>query len=513
VADAGPSTHVHDHDHPHDHHHDHHHDHDNDFPDDVDSPLWDSERIELTSVGIDIGSATTNVMFSTIELRRAGSELSSRYVTVSREVFYASPPRLTPYASGLSIDEVALGAIVDMAFAEAGLSASEVDTGAVLLTGEATRRRNARAIGDLFASRSGSFVCAMAGHDIEAELAAYGSGAVALSRDLGVRLLNIDIGGGTTKFTVVDRGAVVSTAALHVGGRLVAYEDGHIVRVEPLAQQVAARLGFDWQVGAPIGAEELTEVAAWMVGTIVQVAGGRSPDEAGMSMMLSGAPAPADDYDRVLLSGGVAEYLVGDSTDVGDLGRYLAAELARRSGDLPARLEAAQRRISATVVGASQYTVQVSGNTIHLSDKGVLPLSNVRALALPPIPDGDIDSNEIAEAIAASLKRLGLHHDDDVAIAFTWAGAPSHRRLDAFLDGVERGLAERTAHGSVTCLVMDGDVGRSLGWLLAQERGHAAPVVSIDGLSLSDFDFVDIGALMPKSGTVPVSVKSLLFHL
>jgi ethanolamine utilization protein EutA len=501
----------HHHDHPgHDHDGDGHHHHDDEFPEaEEDSPLWDTERVALTSVGIDIGSATTNVMFSAIELRRQGAELSSRYVPVSREVLYASPPALTPYAGGLEIDEAALGEIIDAAYAAADLKSSDVDTGAVLLTGEATRRRNAAAIGAMFAARGGSFVCAMAGHELEAELAAYGSGAVAASAESGSRLLSMDIGGGTTKLTVIEAGQLASTAAVHVGGRLVAYAGERIVRVEPVAQRAAARLGFDWQVGGPVTGDQLASVAAYLVEALVRVAGGAAP--ADPELLLAGRPVSLA-VDKVVVSGGVAEYLTGGSTG-DDLGPYLAAELRRRAGELPGALEPAARRISATVIGASQYTIQVSGNTIFLSDKELLPLANVRAVRLPDLPDGEIDPGAVALAIAAGLGRLQVPESDDVAVAVKWAGPPSHRRMAAFLAGVQAGLADRAADGRPTCLVVDGDVGRSLGWLLATELGHRAPVVSIDGVSLSDFDFVDIGSLQPKSGTVPVSIKTMLYHL
>src|SRR6202000_67449 len=119
--------------------------------------------------------------------------------------------------------------------------------------------------------------------------------------------------------------------------------------------------------------------------------------------------------------------------------------------------------------------------------------------------------------IEAGLRRLRVPESDDVAVAVKWAGPPSHRRMAAFLSGVQAGLAHRVGGGRAgarpTCRVVDGDVGRSLGWLLATELGHPVPVVSIDGVSLSDFDFVDIGRLQPKSSTVPVSIKTMIYHL
>lgn len=116
---------------------------------------------------------------------------------------------------------------------------------------------------------------------------------------------------------------------------------------------------------------------------------------------------------------------------------------------------------------------------------------------------GDIDREAVAEALAAGLATSQLRSCDDVAVAFTWARPPSFWRMDAFLADVHDALAERTAAGKPTCLVKEGDLGRSLRRLLSSEQDHPVPVISVDGVSLSDFDFVDIGALMPKSGTVP----------
>src|SRR6185369_16043227 len=200
------------------------HDHDHDDPggeyDPTESSLWAQDNITLLSVGIDIGSAGTQVIFSRVQLRRLSEELTSRYFVVSRETLHQSPVTLTPYLSEERIDDAQIGTIIDSAYEAAGIHPDEVDTGAVILTGEALRRENAQAIAEVLADVGGEFVCATAGHHMEAMLAAYGSGAAKASNTRGVPLLNIDIGGGTTKLALVERGNVVRTAALHVGGRL-----------------------------------------------------------------------------------------------------------------------------------------------------------------------------------------------------------------------------------------------------------------------------------------------------
>src|ERR1700761_5286299 len=208
--------------HQHDADSDHDHDHDYDFEnDDVpleDNPLWRQDFVSLMTVGIDIGSSGTQVIFSRVNLRRMGEDLTSRYYVVSRETLFQSPVALTPYQSEERIDDAALGAIIDDAYAGANLHPDKIDTGAVILTGEALRRENAQGIARILSEQGGEFVCATAGHHMESLLAAFGSGASRVSHDENKRILNIDIGGGTTKLALVEKGFVTATAAVHIGG-------------------------------------------------------------------------------------------------------------------------------------------------------------------------------------------------------------------------------------------------------------------------------------------------------
>ena len=163
------------------HQHDADSDHDHDeFESDgplEENPLWIADHVTLTSVGIDIGSSGTQVIFSKINLRRLSEDLTSRYFVVSRETLFLSPVSLTPYQSETRIDDAALQKIIADAYTGAGLAAKDVDTGAVILTGEALRRENAESISGMLAAGGGDFVCATAGHHMESMLAAYGSGA------------------------------------------------------------------------------------------------------------------------------------------------------------------------------------------------------------------------------------------------------------------------------------------------------------------------------------------------
>src|SRR5437879_4206086 len=186
---------------------------------------WALDNVELTTVGVDLGSSTSHLLFARLHLQRLTQSLSSRFVVVQREVLHRSPIILTPYRplTGL-IDVEALEQFVHAAYAEANLTPKEVDTGAVILTGAALERANARAVAELFAGEGGKFVCASAGHNLEGILAANGSGAAALSHQLDQTLLHVDVGGGTTKLALLHDGEVLSTAAIHVGGRLIAFD-------------------------------------------------------------------------------------------------------------------------------------------------------------------------------------------------------------------------------------------------------------------------------------------------
>src|SRR5215218_7046208 len=251
---------------------DHDHDHfefDDDGPLDQ-NPIWLQDHVTLVSVGIDIGSAGTQVIFSRINLRRYGEDLTSRYYVVSRETLYQSPVALTPYSSEERIDDAGLGKIIDDAYAGAGLHPDQIDTGAVILTGEALRRENAEGIAKILSEQGGEFVCATAGHHMESMLAAYGSGASRVSNAENKRILNIDIGGGTTKLALVEKGHVIATAAFHVGGRLqVVDEKGQIVRLDPAGRHHARQAGFEWNKGDFIDPNLLEKVADTMAGELV----------------------------------------------------------------------------------------------------------------------------------------------------------------------------------------------------------------------------------------------------
>ncbi|MEW2347924.1 ethanolamine ammonia-lyase reactivating factor EutA [Streptomyces sp. NPDC006684] len=496
---------------------DHDHDHD-DVPGAIEeNPIWQQDNVILRSVGMDIGSSGTQVVFSRLHLRRIGEELTSRYLVVRRETDYRSPVSLTPYASAEHIDAAALGGIIDAAYAQAGTTPEAIDTGVVILTGEALRRDNARAVGEVLAERGGELVTASAGHHMEAMLAAYGSGAARTSYEQGLRLLCVDIGGGTTKLAVVDRGRITATAALHIGGRLqVTDAEDRIVRLDPAGAAHARRAGFDWRLGGRASAREREQVAAHMADALVTALSGRTDPDVD-ALYLTAPPGPLGRLDGVVFSGGVAEYVYDRQREsFGDLGLPLGRALRRRvdSGALPLRLLPAGECIRATALGASEYSVQLSGNTGHLSDPdALLPRRNLPVVR-PALDLGGeaVDAERVARAVREALRAADLAPTGPEAVlALAWRGLPAYPRLAALARGLRAGLAERIEAGLPVHLVLDGDVAMTLGRLLREECGVEGPLLVLDGLRLGALDYVDLGKVRHPSRTVPVTVKSLVF--
>ncbi|MEA3106568.1 MAG: ethanolamine utilization protein EutA [Gammaproteobacteria bacterium] len=480
------------------------------------NPIWIQDHVSLTSVGIDIGSSGTQVIFSQLNLRRLGEDLSSHYFVVSRETLFQSPVVLTPYKSEERIDQGALGAIIDDAYNMAGVGPEQVDIGAVILTGEALRRENAEAIAGIVAERAGDFVCATAGHHMEAMLAAFGSGAARVSADSGRRLLNIDIGGGTTKLAIIESGRVVATAAFHVGGRLQVVDGGRIVRLDPAGRRLAARAGFSWSVGDVIDPAALDALAESMAAAWVSAVRDADPPADIQELYLTDRLADVGPIDGVMFSGGVAEYIYGrESRDFGDLGRRLGAALRRKvdAGELPWPLLPAKECIRATALGASEYSVQLTGNTIYISNHGaLLPRRNLQVLKPPCEFPALIDPQRVAEVIQRHLTLFDLAGEDkEFALAFQWRGEPSYERIAAFARGIVAGLARSIARKQPLYLILDGDLAQTLGGVLRDDLGIESEVLVIDGIVLVDFDYIDLGRIRLPSHTVPVTVKSLVF--
>src|SRR6185437_14360290 len=255
---------------------------------------------------------TSHLLFAKVTLQRQSQGLSSRFAVVEREIVWRSPIMLTPFLTDGTIDAEQLACFINDAYAQAGMTRAEIDSGAVILTGEAIKRKNARAIDELFADEAGKFVCATAGHILECRLAAHGSGAVKLSRDRSQSVLHVDMGGGTTKLTLIEKGTPVSSAAFAVGGRLVATDDqGKWTRIDDSARLTAEDLGFAPTPESFADPEKREATAQRLAKVAADYVLGAKLDPLGQKLMLTEPLRRTAEPVALTFSGGVSEYIFG----------------------------------------------------------------------------------------------------------------------------------------------------------------------------------------------------------
>jgi ethanolamine utilization protein EutA len=473
--------------------------------------IEEQDTLELVTVGIDIGSSTSHLLFAKVVMQRRTTDLSSKFEVVDRQVVWTSPIILTPFLADGMIDAHELSHFIADAYNAAGFTAADIDSGAVILTGEAIKRPNARAIDEIFASQSGKFVCATAGHELESLLAAHGSGASRYSRQHGDTGLHVDIGGGTTKLALISDGEVLDVAAYAVGGRLLAQDgDGVWNRIDDSARLVAEDLGIELTPETAADAEIRRRICERLAEVSVDEILGTEVDQLGKALRLTRPIERSATPAYLTFSGGVSEYVFGNEPgDYGDIARELATQIVHQLGaraDIPA-VDAGQRS-RATVIGASQYTVQVSGKTIYVTDQSVLPVHNLPVVHLGLVDAATVSRDDIAASIRRGAGIRGADVAAPVALGFGWTGMPIYAALEELALGIAEAVGPSS---SPLTLVISGDVGQLVGRILALDLGLARRIVSVDGVELNDLDFIDVGEVLTPPGVVPVVIKSLLF--
>ena len=468
------------------------------------------EKLTLTSVGIDIGSSTSHLLFSRLTLRRKGAGYSAKFKVAAREILWSSPILLTPYLSQTRIDFTRIREFIQRCYLDARLASGAIDTGAVVITGEALKKENARPIIEYFAQEAGKFICASAGPHHEALLAAYGSGAVQISRERNCRVLNVDMGGGTTKLSLIANGVVLGTAAINIGARLIATSaEGDITRIEDAGALLAREAGVAISLGDVLDAGARARIGELMGRTLIDLlCHGPKVGDLARRLMVT-APLEAYDgvssIDHMIFSGGVSEYVYGRTArDFGDLGPVLGRTM-RNFVDAcpPEMLLTPADGIRATVIGASEYTIQVSGATSFYTSVENLPLSGFKVVHVP---------FRAGEAFATALQSA-FRKFDITAYGPGYVIALSvHRDLDyPLLREIALGLYAVADPSCALIVTVEQDIARALGSILKNELGFPGALICIDSITVGDLDYIDIGRPMSMMDVFPVTVKSLLF--
>jgi len=471
------------------------------------------EMFSLKSVGIDIGSSTSHLIFSHITLRRQGASLSGKFKVTNREVLYRSPIMLTPYLSATKIDTDKVNEFIHEAYQDAGLTPEDVDTGAVIITGEALKKENAQPIVEFFAKYSGKFICAAAGHNHEALLAAYGCGAVDLSKAEHKTVLNVDMGGGTTKFSLIEDGVVSQTASINVGARLIAFDEKDIVtRIEDAGRAMMKELGHTVELGQRITDKQKEDFGAYMAKILFEVIEQGPTSPMAKSLMVT---APFTNYrglqqiKHIVFSGGVSEHVYNhDPKSYGDIGPVLGKAMRTGLQKFPKDIvREPVEGIRATVIGAGEYTIQASGNTSYVSNTSALPVHGLKVIQAA-IRDGQ----PVSEALKQSLTKFDLtQFTSGLALSLCVDGVPDYQSVRRIAEGVAEVLKAADDPKCPLYLTLDLDIAKSLGGMLKDEFKVARDIIAVDGIEVGDLDYIDIGECLGITEVIPVTVKSLMF--
>ena len=430
----------------------------------------------LLSVGLDVGTTSTQLIFSRLRIEnKAGSFAVPELQISDREILYESPVHFTPLLHGELVDAEALKRIVDGEYAAAGIDKKDVDTGAIIITGETSRKENARAVLEALSAYAGDFVVATAGPDLESVLAAKGSGAVEFSARTGKTVLHMDIGGGTSNLALIEDGHITATTCLNVGGRLLKMDSGgRITYVSPVLEKL-----FSKPAGEVVSREEVYVLCEKLVQALEAAAGLREENGLTETLRTAGASQLTPPQNAVIsFSGGVAD-CIGEEKPwlaFGDLGPELGQTI-RRSRLCCGEFMLGSRTIRATVIGAGCHSAQLSGSTVFYQNME-FPLKN-----LP---------------VARSLSQ-----EEPAVLALEGMESPSYDQL--------RQLAERILEqhrGGMLILAIQQDMAKALGQLLALKLGKEAKILCIDRVRLEEGSFLDVGA--PVGPALPVVVKTLV---
>ena len=468
----------------------------------------------IRSIGIDLGTTTSQVIFSELEIvNTAGPTSVPHYEFSKREILYVSPVIFTPFDTEGRVDVAALEEFVRNQYSAAGLRMQEVESGAVIITGETSKARNARETVMTLAGNLGDFVVATAGPHLESVIAGRGSGAGAYSENNAARVLNIDVGGGTSNYAVFEGGRVVDSACLNVGGHLLQTDaSGHVTTVhEPAAIVMRDLFGSD-RLPSQLSPQDLTDVAERMASLIVEVAQAR-PSALAQQLLMTDALREAYRFDAVFISGGVGECMVRPSSDspyrFGDIGPMLAQSLGRQLDEAGFIVREPAQTLRATVIGAGAHTLTLSGSTVWNKYQGA-PLRNVPVLHpnmrwrdfrpgalstswLDAVKEHDLDA-------VGDLYALALPNDLPVTCQSVWQAALELQSFSRAKPGSTHPLVAVTSQ----------DVGKALGMELFR-LVPGRQLLIIDEVHTRPGDYLDIGKSYFNGGTIPVTVKSLAF--
>ena len=449
----------------------------------------------LKSVGLDIGTTSTQMIVSELTIENQASGFAVPELTIAdRKILYRSPVHFTPLLDAQRMDAPALGKLIREEYRRAGLGREDVDTGAVIITGETSRKENARAVLGEIADLAGDFVVAVAGPELESVLAAKGAGAEGYSAQTGKTVLHMDIGGGTSNLALIRGGKITATGCLNVGGRLVKLtKSGEITYVSPVLKDLT-----DLRVGEHLSRDRAREVCRMLTRALEMAAGLREPDGLLAALTTGGTaalPLPGTAGEEITLSfsGGVADCITEEKPwlEFGDLGPTLG-ECIRESRLCRGEYHVGTETIRATVIGAGCHSAQLSGSTVY-SQNIDFPLKNIPAV---PLSNGELE-------LGQRIHRALTLQDGPGVLALPGIRSPGYHEVRALAEEIALGVREGPVY---VCL--EADMAQALGQSLAARLGPQRPILCLDRVKLTEGAYLDVAA--PVGPAIPVVVKTLV---
>lgn len=478
-----------------------------------------ADKTAILSVGIDVGTSTTQVVFSKLQMDNAGGYFSvPRVAIVDKKVVYKSEVYMTPLKTDVLIDTDALRDIVAAEFRKAGYRPEDTDSGAVIITGESARKENSDAVLKSLSDFAGDFVVSAAGPDMESLIAGKGSGAWQYSMDHHCRVANLDIGGGTTNVVLFEDGETLARGCLDIGGRLICMNpQGIITKVSPAAAVMAQAAGVSVSVGDRCDELKLTAVTRQMAAALNAYLGVGTKDIDAILRQIktpgsSDFPVP-EKVQAVFFSGGVADLIYHESADTwayGDIGVLLGRAIreSRLFTDFQ-KMEPGET-IRATVVGAGTYTTTISGSTITYSDD-IFPLKNIPVIKLDEELQEACFAGETEPVIRRIQWVLGQNDEEHFILAMPGKRNPRYMEMKRAAASIRQIMDRVQPPGEPILLVIESDIAKAMGQMIRQQPDLKRQVVAIDSIHVEDGEYVDMGKPMMNGMVIPVVVKTLIF--
>jgi ethanolamine utilization protein EutA len=470
-------------------------------------------EIEILSVGVDVGSSTSHLVFSNLVLKRDQGSVTRRFNIQERNIIYEGRIIHTPLLDDNTIDIVRLTDFFKDEYRRAGIDPADIQTGAVIVTGESARKQNARQIAEALSNDAGKFVAATAGPNFESLIAAMGSGAAARSKDDNKTILSCDIGGGTSNLAISQNGETLSTSCVSVGGRLLGVDSKRkIWRIDEPAARVMEDLGLSYQIGDLIPEDDIEKIAKKFAEILYEVLSGPATSSLARQLMQTADLNFPNRIDEYSFSGGVAELMYGGLNHFDDIGHILADKIKLLTPGLSAPVIELPNKIRATVIGAGAYSLSISGCSGFRDDRVSFPIRNVPVLRVD-VDQSKLSPEHVISQINTAFRRFDLEEGEDIiALYFRDPVRVSYPQLELFAKSIEAALANTIKNKLPVILIFETDIACSVGNVIRRETQVKTNLLSLDELKLKEGDWVDIGEPLVDGQVFPVTVKSLVFH-